>query len=280
MTRIVQPSWMPKAAMRRIITHWTCGRHSANSVDRAHYHILIEGGGALVRGDHSIADNVSTGDGRYAAHTLGANTAGIGVALCGMMDCREEPFSPGPYPITWEQWKTLALVIADLCEAYNIDVSPTTVLGHGEVQTNLGIKQRGKWDPLVLPWQQGWNRRQVGEQMRQMAREALETSGRIVPGAAVTVNVGGQPIAAPLAYIEDGETWVGVRAAVGALGGRVPSATDGQAEVQIGGKSARLEMVTELAGGEWRGFVPVRALAAAAGLLPHWDPATRTVTLR
>ena len=27
-----------------------------------------------------------------------------------------------------------------------------TVLGHGEVQRNLGIKQRSKWDPMVLPW--------------------------------------------------------------------------------------------------------------------------------
>jgi len=35
---------------------------------------LIEDDGNLVRGAHSIADNVSTTDGRYAAHTRGCNT--------------------------------------------------------------------------------------------------------------------------------------------------------------------------------------------------------------
>jgi hypothetical protein len=32
------------------------------------------------------------------------------------------------------------------CRRYDIPVTPKTVLSHAEVQNNLGIKQRGKWD--------------------------------------------------------------------------------------------------------------------------------------
>ena len=79
MSVIVPDAWMPAAPMRRIIVHWTAGGHKANDVDRAAYHILVEESGKLVRGTHSIADNVSTADGHYAAHTLGLNTGSIGV---------------------------------------------------------------------------------------------------------------------------------------------------------------------------------------------------------
>ena len=39
----------------------------------------------------------------------------------------------------------------DLCEEYDIPVSPWTTLSHAEVQQTLGIKQRWKWDYKVLP---------------------------------------------------------------------------------------------------------------------------------
>jgi hypothetical protein len=42
---------------------WTGQRgYKASSLDKAHYHVLIEDDGNLVKGTHSIQDNVSTGD--------------------------------------------------------------------------------------------------------------------------------------------------------------------------------------------------------------------------
>jgi len=143
---IVPSAWMPAASMQRIIVHWTAGAHKASGLDKAHYHILIEGDGNLVRGTHSIADNVNTADGDYAAHTLGCNSGSIGVSLCCMAGAVEHQFSSGSAPMTRQQWDRLMPVLADLCRRYGIPVTRETVLSHAEVQDTLGIKQRGKWD--------------------------------------------------------------------------------------------------------------------------------------
>lgn len=152
----INESWLQRCTMRRIILHWTCGRRRANDVEREHYHFLVEqpDGEAprVIQGDHTIADNVSTGDGDYAAHTKGCNTGSIGLALCGMLDCTENPFKPGPCPFTQEQWHLMCQAAAQLATHYAIAITPTTVLAHGEVQANLGKPQNGKWDPMKLPW--------------------------------------------------------------------------------------------------------------------------------
>jgi hypothetical protein len=53
--------------------------------------------------------------------------------------------------MTRTQWEGMAKVVAELCRVYRIPVTATTVLGHGEVKVNLGIRQRGKWDPWSSP---------------------------------------------------------------------------------------------------------------------------------
>lgn len=138
--------------MDRIICHWSEGNYQANDTDLQAYHILIEGDGTVRFGTHTIDDNVETSDRDYAAHTLNCNTRSIGVACCCMRDCQERPFNAGPRPLKREQWEQMARVVAELCDFYNIPVTPRTVLGHGEVQNQLRIRQRGKWDPMVLPW--------------------------------------------------------------------------------------------------------------------------------
>jgi peptidoglycan hydrolase-like protein with peptidoglycan-binding domain len=150
--RILDPASLPKCQMDRIVCHWSEGNYRPNDVDRKAYHLLIDGDGGVHFGHFSIEDNVSTRNGRYAAHTLHCNTRSIGVACCCMVGCRESPFEPGRQPMKQEQWETMGKVVADLCEFYRIPVSRQTVLGHGEVQDNLGITQKEKWDPLVLPW--------------------------------------------------------------------------------------------------------------------------------
>ncbi|MDX0921822.1 N-acetylmuramoyl-L-alanine amidase [Sinorhizobium medicae] len=143
---IIPADWMPDAKMGRIVCHWTAGAHKASEFDRGHYHILIEDEGKLVRGIPSIALNEAPAKRGYAAHTLGANSGSIGVSLCCMGGSNEAPFDPGKYPMTREQWDALTSVVADLCRRYSIPVTDKTVLSHAEVQNNLGIQQRGKWD--------------------------------------------------------------------------------------------------------------------------------------
>jgi N-acetyl-anhydromuramyl-L-alanine amidase AmpD len=159
--------------MKRIIVHWTAGAHKASSIDLAHYHILIEDDGNLVRGTHSIKENVSTSDNIYAAHTFRLNTGSIGVSVCCMAGAIESPFKPGNFPMTQKQWETMSQVVAELCDAYDIPVTPQTVLGHGEVSKNLGIDQAGKWDPMVLPWDTSLSKKQVGEAFRKLVKDKM-----------------------------------------------------------------------------------------------------------
>ncbi|WP_337251837.1 N-acetylmuramoyl-L-alanine amidase [Sinorhizobium americanum] len=132
--------------MDRIICHWTAGAHKASEFDRSHYHILIEADGKLVRGIPSIKLNEAPAKKGYAAHTLNCNSGSIGVSLCCMGGSTESPFDPGIYPMTGQQFDALTSVVADLCRHYSIPIKDTTVLSHAEVQNNLGIQQRGKWD--------------------------------------------------------------------------------------------------------------------------------------
>jgi hypothetical protein len=143
---IVPANWMPPAAMQRIIVHWTAGGHKATTFDKSHYHILIEGDGTVVRGTPTIDLNQSPARKGYAGHTLNCNSGSIGVSLCCMAGAQESPFNAGIAPMTRQQWDKLPHVLAALCERYSITPSPKTLLSHAEVQTNLGIAQRGKWD--------------------------------------------------------------------------------------------------------------------------------------
>lgn len=143
---IIPAEWMPSAKMERLVCHWTAGAHKASDFDRGHYHILIEDDGKLIRGIPSIKLNEAPAKKGYAAHTLNLNGGSIGVSLCCMGGATESPFNPGKYPMTEKQWTALTSVVAELCRRYGIPITDKTVLSHAEVQNNLGIAQRGKWD--------------------------------------------------------------------------------------------------------------------------------------
>jgi hypothetical protein len=258
---------MPAAAMKRIIVHWTAGPHTANAVDRAAYHILVEESGKLVRGTHTIADNVSTADGNYAAHTYHANTRSIGVSMCCMKGCVEKPFSAGSFPMSERQWQTMLHVVAQLCRRYEIDVTPQTVLGHGEVQKNLGIAQKQKWDPMVLPWNKTLSREQVGNMLRQGVREILE------PPVAISVNVAGATIGEDHALIQDGRVFVDVGALEG-LGWKVHSVDGDEASVEP--EDGR-RMSTFAIDRDGRPFISVEELADDLERTTTWDSLSRTI---
>lgn len=189
---IVPANWMPNCSMKRIIVHWTAAAHKASSLDLAHYHILIEADGKLVKGTHSIKDNVSTADNIYAAHTFALNTGSIGVSVCCMAGAVETPFKSGSFPMTQIQWETMSQVVAELCEFYDIPVTQTTVLGHGEVAKNLGVNQGGKWDPMVLPWQTSLSKKQVGDTFRKLVKDKMSGPTRApeTPASVTAVIIG------------------------------------------------------------------------------------------
>lgn len=142
----IPADWMPDAKMERVVCHWTAGSHKASDFDRSHYHILVEGDGKPVKGIPSIKLNEAPAKKGYAAHTLSLNSGSIGVSLCCMGGATESPFDPGKYPMTQTQWDVMTSVVAELCQRYKIPVTDKTVLSHAEVQNNLGVAQRGKWD--------------------------------------------------------------------------------------------------------------------------------------
>jgi len=173
-TRVLPSEWLDNGKPTRIITHWTAGGYMVSPLDKEHYHFIVDGDGKLFRGDLPVKANDSTSDGDgYAAHTLGLNSRSIGVAVACMANAQEKPFKGGLYPMKREQWSMMARVVAELCKYYNIPVSPQTVLGHGEVQATLSKPQRGKWDPMVLPWAPDLKPAQVGDEFRALVRREL-----------------------------------------------------------------------------------------------------------
>ncbi|MEN5275745.1 peptidoglycan recognition family protein [Brucella sp. TWI432] len=163
---LVLAQWMPAVPMKRIICHWTAGTHTANATDKKAYHILIQGDGSVIRGDASIASNSGSIKDGYAAHTLNCNTDSIGVSMCAMAGSVESPFNPGKYPITATQWESFIKVTAELAAFYKIPVTPKTVLFHAEVQANLGITQRNKWDVTRLVFDKKTGAAAIGALMR------------------------------------------------------------------------------------------------------------------
>jgi N-acetyl-anhydromuramyl-L-alanine amidase AmpD len=174
-TRVIPAGWMPAASIDRIIGHWTAGNYTPTDFDEGHYHVLIDGNAKAVRGTPSIALNSRPkAQPGYAAHTLNCNTGSIGISICAMAGAVESPFNAGRAPITQAQWFAFVLAVADLCERYQLPVTRKTVLTHAEVQENLGIKQRSKWDIAVLPFDRKCNTaRKVGDRLRAEVSAAL-----------------------------------------------------------------------------------------------------------
>lgn len=170
------PSFMdsvPVAPMRRIHIHWTAGAYVASEVDREHYHFIVEEDCDIVRGEHPVPQNMPPLiEGQYAAHTRAANSYAIGVSMCCMAGAVEGR-SNGKFPMTKRQFDQMIKLVAFLSLKYGISVTDKTILTHAEVQPNLGVKQAGKWDITVLPFNPDYvGARPVGDYIRKRVNEA------------------------------------------------------------------------------------------------------------
>lgn len=138
--------------LKRIHIHWTAGADGIIPIEADSYNFIVTRDGRVVEGSHPPEAQIPPlRPGKYAAHTLSANSDAIGVAMDAMAAAVERPFSAGRFPITQVQLDSTARFCASLCRKYSIPVSRSTTLTHAEVPITLGIKQRNKWDVTWLP---------------------------------------------------------------------------------------------------------------------------------
>ncbi len=284
----------PDAKPQRIICHWTAGGYEASQIDLKHYHFLVEADGKVVQGMHSIADNDDTSDGKYAAHTLRCNTRSIGLSLCCMAGATRA--NPGRFPMVEVQWRRMAELAAELCKHYDIPVTPKTVLGHFEVESNLGIAQRGKWDPGFLPWEPALGASEVGSRFRNLVSNFLAGDGGQgeALGADIAVTIQGKAITGALSINE--VPMVPVKALVETFGVTIPYANASHAVLDVGhdlepvylpfefledglavdedaGEDQAIALVTA------KGYLSVNAAAEELNLAVDFDPAKNTLSI-
>lgn len=281
------PVWkdpLPKASPKRIILHWTAGGAKASDLDRKHYHFLVEQDGTIVKGVHGIDANDAPKTGKYAAHTWKTNTKSIGLSLCGMVGAIERPFNGGSAPFKNSQLEVLTQLVAQLCAHYRIPVTRKTVLGHGEVQALLGITQKQKWDPMVLPWDPAMPPREVGDMMRAMVQAEFDLLTSSVTSDDHD-SFGGPLDLALLGKVVNGgaldfdcATWTHLPSIADALGWSIASHVDiansSDYEVKIDGEAYHLpvrQLETQDQGRQ-NGFILVSELAAALNLEAKLSP--------
>jgi hypothetical protein len=167
-----------RSGLHRIHWHWTAGAYGDISMERRAYNGLIDQHGNRVDGDFRFEAQATYRPGRAASHTLNANTGAIGLSCDAMAGAQERPFKWGKAPLTWEMVFEMCEWTAELCHAYDIPVSPYSVLSHAEVQPTLGIRQRWKWDFTVLP---GMNNTadpiEIGHRLRAITIEKMQDLG-------------------------------------------------------------------------------------------------------
>lgn len=156
--------------MKRIIIHWTAGTGSPNSVDKQHYHYLIDSKGVIHNGRFKPEDNENCTDGKYAQHTGGGNTGSIGVALCGMCGFSSAD-NTGQYPLTRVQCECMFKLVAELAYKYGIAVTASNVMTHYEFGLkNPKTSSAGKIDIIYLPPFPGIAKDKIGDFIRSKIR--------------------------------------------------------------------------------------------------------------
>lgn len=146
----------PAVKMDGLRWHWTAGGYAPTAHDLSCYHFCIDGDGRYIDGV-AIEKNVPPLiEGKYAAHTRKNNSRMIGISCCAMGGA----FERGPYgnfPLKRNQVETLITLSVALCHFYDIKPSREICMSHAEVQSRLGIAQKGKWDIAVFPFAPEYN---------------------------------------------------------------------------------------------------------------------------
>lgn len=156
--------------VKRIVFHWSAGRHYPTEFEKKFYHFLIDAEGNVYNGKFKPEDNNVCISGKYAAHTGGGNTGSIGICYCGMYGYKSPKFC-GDFPITSVQFEAGLAFCAKLCKKYNINVSENTVFTHYEFgQKNPKTSSFGKIDITYIPSYSWVGKNEVGGFIRSKVR--------------------------------------------------------------------------------------------------------------
>ena len=154
-----------KGEIQHLYLHWTAGRYQQFFAD---YHLNLDGEGQLYQTCSRFTD--------LKAHTYQRNSGAIGIALCCALDASWNGDHPdlGTYPPTLKQLQNVAKVVAVLCTALGIEITPESVMTHAEAANldgyGLGSGDRDtRWD---LAWVQDakGNLCPGGDFLRQLAQ--------------------------------------------------------------------------------------------------------------
>jgi len=168
------------ARPKRVVLHWTGGGPTANDIDKAHYHFIVNRDGTVVRGAHTVAQNMKQLSARdsYAGHTGGFNSFSIGVSFAGMADsgpvtAKHPKGVFGPYPLTEAQVRAGLIFVALLCKTYGLDPKNVNhVFTHYEAWTVHKVKGQmndQKFDITMLQFMPSLGKDQVGPWLRENA---------------------------------------------------------------------------------------------------------------
>lgn len=137
--------------VKRIVLHWSAGRHYPTEFEKNYYHYLVDVEGNIYNGKYKPEDNDNCNDGVYAAHTGGGNTGSIGVCFCGMYGYKS-PSNGGKFLISPVQFEAGLKFVAELCKKYNLSITPNTVFTHYEFGClNPKTTSSGKIDLVYIP---------------------------------------------------------------------------------------------------------------------------------
>ncbi len=154
---------------RLITLHWTAGTHDWTS---PHYHWSIKGGGQVVQ-TLSMA--------LKGSHTWGRNSGNIGIALCAMAD---------GVPVLDAQRRACAILVAELCGVYGLQIDGTLLLPEMEV-VGERIQPTGRQrsfpvvaDHAVFARADGYypDRWDIGPEYEPILRAAIAYRGDLIGG--------------------------------------------------------------------------------------------------
>lgn len=146
------------SGITRVHWHWTASGYVVTPRIVSHYNDVFDYEGNHYDGGAPAQQQSVYIPNKYGvSHSLGSNTGAIGMAFAGMAGAKQtsSTVNQGKYPLTWEGIDGMLERTMEYCDMYDIKVSPWTTLTHAEIQRNLGIRQRGKWDIQCLPDEPG-----------------------------------------------------------------------------------------------------------------------------
>lgn len=142
--------------LTRIHWHWAGSSYEVSDDALSHYNGMFGPDGKYYPGtnpEDQARYDYKRGIG--VSHTYQANTSAIGLSVAGMHNAQpnwgNSTVDQGIYPLTWAGIDGMLKQTAEFCKEFDIKPSPWTTITHAEVQENIGIRQRNKWDIRCVP---------------------------------------------------------------------------------------------------------------------------------